>query len=51
HCNSIYILICHFFPIMLIWHLTFMVCHFFRYTVAYTNHVESWNNVILKRGS
>ncbi|KAF6140595.1 hypothetical protein GIB67_013888, partial [Kingdonia uniflora] len=25
-----------------------MVCHFFRYRVAYTNHVESWNNVILK---
>ncbi|KAF6144850.1 hypothetical protein GIB67_001861 [Kingdonia uniflora] len=25
-----------------------MVCHFFRYGVAYTNHVESWNNVILK---
>ncbi|KAF6134844.1 hypothetical protein GIB67_002245 [Kingdonia uniflora] len=25
-----------------------MVCHFFRYGAAYTNHVESWNNVILK---
>ncbi|KAF6149827.1 hypothetical protein GIB67_010901, partial [Kingdonia uniflora] len=32
----------------LIWHLTSMVCHFFRYGVAYTNHVESWNNIILK---
>ncbi|KAF6154046.1 hypothetical protein GIB67_018968, partial [Kingdonia uniflora] len=38
--------ICHLF--LLIWHLTYMVCHFFRYGVAYTNHVESWNNVILK---
>ncbi|KAF6165305.1 hypothetical protein GIB67_042721, partial [Kingdonia uniflora] len=38
--------ICHLF--MLIWHLPFMVCHFFRYRVAYTNHVKSWNNVILK---
>ncbi|KAF6166184.1 hypothetical protein GIB67_023894 [Kingdonia uniflora] len=33
---------------MLIWHLIFTVYHFFRYGVAYTNHVESWNNIILK---
>ncbi|KAF6159403.1 hypothetical protein GIB67_032174 [Kingdonia uniflora] len=33
---------------MLIWHLIFIVCHLFKYGVAYTNHVESWNNIILK---
>ncbi|KAF6150894.1 hypothetical protein GIB67_020977 [Kingdonia uniflora] len=33
---------------MLIWHLISIICHLFRYRVAYTNHVESWNNVILK---
>ncbi|KAF6134930.1 hypothetical protein GIB67_002331 [Kingdonia uniflora] len=33
---------------MLIWHLISIVCFLFRYGVAYTNHVESWNNVILK---
>ncbi|KAF6163189.1 hypothetical protein GIB67_025053 [Kingdonia uniflora] len=32
----------------LIWHFASMVCHFFIYGVAYTNHVESWNNIILK---
>ncbi|KAF6140892.1 hypothetical protein GIB67_042305, partial [Kingdonia uniflora] len=29
-------------------HFTSMVCHFFRYRVTYKNHVESWNNIILK---
>ncbi|KAF6147370.1 hypothetical protein GIB67_003268 [Kingdonia uniflora] len=33
---------------MLMWHLIFMFYHLFRYGVAYKNHVESWNNVILK---
>ncbi|KAF6156625.1 hypothetical protein GIB67_014604 [Kingdonia uniflora] len=25
-----------------------MVYHLFRYGVAYTNHVKTWNNIILK---
>ncbi|KAF6176727.1 hypothetical protein GIB67_031538 [Kingdonia uniflora] len=43
---ELYDLICHRYT--LIWHFASMVCHFFRYGVAYKNHVESWNNVILK---
>ncbi|KAF6137488.1 hypothetical protein GIB67_014038 [Kingdonia uniflora] len=38
--------ICH--QVLQIWHFFLIVCHFFKYGVAYTNHVESWNSVILK---
>ncbi|KAF6161186.1 hypothetical protein GIB67_007827, partial [Kingdonia uniflora] len=41
-----YVSICHQF--ILIWHLISIVCNLFRYRVGYTNHVESWNNIILK---
>ncbi|KAF6134181.1 hypothetical protein GIB67_013578 [Kingdonia uniflora] len=44
--SELYDPICHRYT--LIWHFSSMVCHFFRYGVAYTNHIESWNNVILK---
>ncbi|KAF6156269.1 hypothetical protein GIB67_008039 [Kingdonia uniflora] len=33
---------------MLIWHFISIVYHLFRYGVANINHVESWNNIILK---
>ncbi|KAF6169776.1 hypothetical protein GIB67_005861 [Kingdonia uniflora] len=44
--SSCYVYICH--PVILIWHLISIICHLFRYGVACTNHVESWNNVIVK---
>ncbi|KAF6150077.1 hypothetical protein GIB67_002859, partial [Kingdonia uniflora] len=43
---QLYYSICHL--VLCIWHFISIIFYLFRFEVAYTNHAESWNNVILK---